>query len=164
LRRGQRPRTSGKRRIGMAGKGNKGWLPQLVMFGMIGVLNTLVDFGMFALLTWLSLHYAVAQTLAYLAGMANSYLLNNAITFRSQRRESSRSTGAALRRQLRFLVWNGVMLLLSIGMLSGAVQLLGWSAWLGKIVVTIFILGLNFYGSKRWVFAGDRSKKAVEPG
>jgi len=157
---------SGKQRTGMVVKRNKGWLLQLLMFGTIGVLNTLVDFGMFALLTWLSLHYVAAQGVAYLAGMANSYLLNNAITFRDQRQEADGRTKAkaALHRQLRFLIWNGAMLLLSIALLSGVVQLLGWSTWLGKIVVTILILGLNFYGSKRWVFAADRSKGNVENG
>ncbi|MDF2836917.1 MAG: GtrA family protein [Paenibacillus sp.] len=134
------------------------------MFGMIGVLNTAIDFGAFGLLTWLSVHYAVAQALSYIAGMVNSYLLNNAITFRSARSKESGGFASALRQQLRFLLWNGAMLALSIMLMSAAIGLLGWSAWLAKAAVTVFILGLNFYGSKKWVFTSARGANAAETG
>ncbi|MDQ6418346.1 GtrA family protein [Paenibacillus sp. LHD-117] len=141
----------------MAAKPRDSWFVQFVMFGAIGVLNTAIDFGMFALLTWLSFHYAAAQAIAYLAGMANSYLLNNAITFRSGSVAAGNGKPANWRRQLRFLVWNGVMLLLSIALMGVAVQLFDWSEWAAKLAVTLVILGLNFYGSKKWVFAPVRA-------
>lgn len=148
----------------MAGKRDRRWLLQFAMFGMVGVLNTAIDFAAFGLLTWLSVHYAIAQALSYLAGMVNSYLLNHAITFRSARNSESGGIASALRRQLRFLLWNGAMLLLSIGLMSAAVQLLGWTAWPAKAAVTVLILGLNFYGSKKWVFTPSRGPGAAETG
>jgi putative flippase GtrA len=148
----------------MADKRDRRWLLQFAIFGMVGVLNTAIDFGAFAVLTWLSVHFAVAQALSYLAGMVNSYLLNNAITFRSSRGRESGSAALGLRRQLRFLLWNGAMLLLSIALMSGAIGLLGWSEWVAKAAVTVFILGLNFYGSKKWVFTPARGANAAETG
>lgn len=148
----------------MADKRDRRWLLQFVMFGMVGVLNTAIDFGAFGLLTWLSVHYALAQALSYMAGMVNSYLLNNAITFRSARSKGSGGLAYALRRQLRFLLWNGAMLLLSIGLMSAAIQLFGWPTWSAKAAVTILILGLNFYGSKKWVFTPARGPGAAETG
>ncbi|MHA6483238.1 GtrA family protein [Paenibacillus sp. strain BS8-2] len=148
----------------MSGKGEKGWFLQLVIFGAVGVLNTAIDFGVFGLLTWLSVHYAAAQALSYLAGMLNSYLLNNAITFRSKSGEKARSFSSVLHRQLRFLIWNGAMLALSVGLMSASIRLLDWSEWMAKAVVTIVILGLNFYGSKKWVFTSASRPQVMENG
>lgn len=148
----------------MKGSRDRRWLLQFVLFGLVGALNTAVDFGIFALLTWLSVHYSAAQALSYFAGMVNSYLLNNGITFRSARSAGKEGLTASLRRQVRFLIWNGTMLLLSVALISGAVQLLEWSAWLAKIIVTILILGLNFYGSKKWVFNSARSVESAKMG
>ncbi|MFD0586408.1 GtrA family protein [Paenibacillus sp. GCM10027627] len=128
-------------------------------FSLIGLLNTAIDIGMFALLISFNVHYAAAQLAAYGAGMTNSYLMNSAITFRTAGRPETRAESWS--RKLRFLLWNGAMLTLSIILLSIATELFGLSEMAAKAVVTGLIVFLNFYGSKKWVFV---SKKAAESG
>lgn len=122
---------------------------QFFVFCIIGGLNTLIDMGVFMLLVLADVHYALAQTAAYGAGMANSYLMNRAFTFRA----ASVRMKDEWRRGLRFVAWNAAMLGLSVLLLALAAEWLLLREWIAKIIVTLLIVPLNFYGSKKWVFA-----------
>lgn len=126
-------------------------IKQVMSFGVIGVLNTLIDMAVFALLVFLHVHYAAAQLAAYGAGMTNSYFLNRAFTFRTE--PSLVNAAEERRRKLRFLAWNIGMLAVSILMLAIATDWLMWRELPAKAVVTALIVAVNFYGSKKWVFA-----------
>ncbi|MCR2804333.1 GtrA family protein [Paenibacillus soyae] len=132
---------------------------QIMSFGVIGVLNTLIDMAVFALLVFLNVHYAAAQLAAYGAGMTNSYFMNRAFTFRTDPSLVNRTEER--RRKLRFAAWNVAMLTLSILMLAVATDWLMWRELPAKAVVTALIVAVNFYGSKKWVFA---VKPAIERG
>jgi putative flippase GtrA len=63
------------------------WLIQAGKFLAVGVLNTLVDAGLYLALTrWMGLGgtLALAKALSYSAGVVNSYLWNRSWTFGSQ--------------------------------------------------------------------------------
>ncbi|MHA7964785.1 GtrA family protein [Paenibacillus sp. CAU 1782] len=141
----------------MYNSGKKDWVPQLFKFGLVGVLNTLIDFAVFTLLIVMSVHYALAQPVAYLAGMVNSYYMNRAFTFSARKRGQEISVPAARGgdwgRKLRFLIWNLVMLGLSVGLIALATEVAGLHEMVSKVLVTGLIVVLNFVGSKLWVFA-----------
>lgn len=141
----------------MYSSGKKDWVTQLFKFGLVGVLNTLIDFAVFTLLIVMSAHYVLAQPIAYLAGMANSYYMNRAFTFSARKRGEKVSAPAApggdWARKLRFLIWNLVMLGLSIGLMALATEVAGFHEMVSKVLVTGLIVVLNFVGSKLWVFA-----------
>ncbi|HIW31730.1 MAG TPA: GtrA family protein, partial [Candidatus Paenibacillus intestinavium] len=85
-------------------------MKQFIIFAIVGVSNTVVDFIIFWLLIQLSVHYIIANIVAYSIGMLNSYIWNNAITFRSNDRHRYI---IAVKRMIRFIIWNGCMLLVS---------------------------------------------------
>jgi putative flippase GtrA len=53
-------------------------------FGAVGVANTLVDVAAFAALLWAGLPLLAANTLGFVAGAANSYVMNGLVTFRDR--------------------------------------------------------------------------------
>jgi len=65
------------------------------------------------------------------------------------------------KRMLRFIIWNLCMLVVSLLLLILAAEWIGLHELIGKAIVTLLVVALNFYGSKRWVFAG---RKPVETG
>jgi putative flippase GtrA len=123
------------------------WLKQAVKFGAVGVLNTLVDLGLyFALTRWLGLAGlpVLAKGISYSAGILNSFLWNRNWTFRSQA-----STWKTL---VIFVLVN----LAGLGMNTGALQL-GLNVFhLTELVslglATGFTLAWNFLLSKFVVF------------
>ncbi|MFD0958314.1 GtrA family protein [Paenibacillus chungangensis] len=135
----------------------KGGIKQFILFCAIGLLNTAVDFIVFFILVWLSVHYAAAQAMAYLTGMVCSYMMNSAFTFRSRAEaRSADSRRERLFRKLRFAVWNMLMLSSSVGLIAVATDVAGWPQLWSKTVVTVIIVAINFYGSKRWVFRSEK--------
>lgn len=124
---------------------------EFIRFGLVGVMNTGVDFLVFTLLIALGMHYLAAQTMAYAAGTLNSYAVNKLWTFRGQgsARGDRRRLGGEL---LRFVALNGASLLLSLALLYLLKDGLGFPALLAKLLVTVCTVVVNYAGSKLWVF------------
>ena len=70
------------------------FMRKAVSFGMVGVVNTLFDFGMFWLFAWkLGLPLVGANTLSWIIAVSCSYVMNSMFTFAAEsgRRLSWRS-------------------------------------------------------------------------
>ncbi len=120
---------------------------QAVRFSLVGVINTLLDFSIFSLLTLAPLfaaHYVYAQAISYSLGVACSLVLNKLWTF--QQKEPMKP------RQIAFFL---LVNLAALGVSSGALnlyQLWGLAPMLAKILSVPFSLGVNFIGNKLFVF------------
>jgi len=126
---------------------------QFIIFSLVGVLNTVVDLVVYWLLLQLSIYYVIANILSYGAGMLNSYIWNNNVTFRSkgmkERTEGKKKSSAQI---WRFVIWNGITLLLSSIIIAVLIELVGWSELWSKLIATVIIVLVQFTGMKKWVF------------
>lgn len=121
---------------------------QAVKFGLVGVLNTVIDYAvysLFLLIPFFRRYYVVAQVAGYASGLINSLGLNKRWTF-AQRAPMTRMQLAA------FLLVNLAALLVSTLVLVAAQEMLGLNLYLGKIVATVFSMAVNFVGNKLIVF------------
>jgi putative flippase GtrA len=117
----------------------------VLRFGLVGVVNTAVDFAIFVLLyRWAGLDPLLANGMAFVLAVTNSYLLNHRWTFRRHNRALSFSGYA------RFVALNSGGLL--IGTL--AILLLGRLMPLefAKLIAAGLTLLWNFTTSKLFVF------------
>lgn len=146
---------------------NADTVQQLLRFCIVGVSNVAVSFMVF----YFSYHYlnfsaaaaalarilhagwhidpqfnaAAAYVVGYVAGMANSFLLNRTWTFRAG--------SGSLRQAHRFVIINLVGLAVSTGVMHGLVDLQHWPylpVWFGSIIL---VMAINFVGNKYWAFA-----------
>lgn len=123
------------------------------LFYGVGILNTLIDIGLFLLLSGaFHLEYLLAQVVSYTVGAANSYLLNRTFTFR--RKNPPHPLEA-----LRFAGVNAASLGLASLLLYLSQHLHGGLAS-AKVVATLLGALVNYAGNRYWVFAG--SVKAPE--
>lgn len=118
---------------------------QLFKFGIVGVLNTAVDFAVFTALTFSSLSYMPAQWISYSCGVANSYLWNRSWTFKRQEKRDPKEIA-------KFIGVNVITLLFSLLILNGLHAGLEMPLWISKLMATIVSVGLNYVGSRYWVF------------
>lgn len=131
-------------------------------FGIVGVMNTLVDFAVYTLLYLLGVPYRIAQCFSYAAGTLNSYILNKKWTFASDRTDKAEEAAVApiagigrridMAQALRFLIVNLVSLGVSLVLLGFLKERLDMNAIIAKVLVTVVTTLLNFAGSKLWVF------------
>lgn len=118
----------------------------MAKFALVGVLNTGVDFAVFAVLA-LALRVPVpgAHALAYGAGVLNSYVWNRFWTFRAAGRPHAAEWWRfAAVQAVSFGCATAVLLLLAQGG--------GWHPVAAKAVSIAASLALNYAGSRWWVF------------
>lgn len=120
----------------------RGDIIQFVKFNIVGLLNTLVDMAVFALLNSLGLFYVVAQIISYGAGTANSFVLNSNITFKDRKR--SKEEGFDHRQLLRFIILNLVVLGISLLLMSLLIDRLGLQELVSKVLATFVTVIINF--------------------
>lgn len=116
----------------------------LLRFGTVGAGNTLIDFGVFFLLTALNVPYLIAQVCSYTAGILNSYTWNRTWTFRITEKVRGQEI-------IRFLIINlaasGITFLLLYGLQKAGLSLVS-----SKVIATVGGMVINFIGNRLWVF------------
>lgn len=122
---------------------------RLIKFGIIGILNTAIDFFLFIffvqILHW---HILPANIFSYSAGILNSFVMNKIWTFRD-RRPFSRS----LNPFIRFIIINLSSLILS----TFIVWLLNqyFHAVVSKVISIVITFIWNFTFSRLFVFLSN---------
>ncbi len=118
---------------------------RVIKFGLVGCVNTLVDFLCYsAALGLLKLSPGRSQIIGYCCGIACSFLLNRRFTFRDGER---RLWGQII----LFLVVNLCTLGLSVLGIN-ALTALGVNGYLAKLPVTALVMVCNYLGYKHIVF------------
>lgn len=120
-------------------------LRRLISFGMVGGLNTLLDYAVFTVLYELAhLGAGAAQAAGYMAGSVCGYLLNSNITFREGKG----------RTRAQFIQYVGVDLAL-LAVSTAAMEYFegrGLNAYVVKIAMTAAIMLLHYVIYKYFVF------------
>jgi putative flippase GtrA len=142
-------------KVGMRMK-NLRELRTFMTFALVGIMNTLIDWGIFWLTYSLAeMHYLVAQTLAYACGMINSYVLNKSWTFKVKNKANPVETG-------KFVAVNVICLSLSYLLLYGWNSFVGEYMLIGKAAVTAVLMVLNYLLSKQWVFKTNEESASMQ--
>lgn len=119
---------------------------QVIKFGLVGLVNTAVDFAVFVLLTKaVDLNSTISHAISYSCGVLNSYFLNRKWTFK----QKSKSHPMEF---FKFLLVNLVSLGLSTLVLNYLEIEAGISVYVAKLGATLCSMLVNFIGSKLVVF------------
>jgi putative flippase GtrA len=126
----------------------------LARFVVVGCANFVVSFAAFyASYRFMPLddstgRGAVANVLAYAAGMINSFLLNRIWTFRAE--------GQVVAHAFKFVVLNAATLVASTGLVFALVDWAGLPPLAVWLPLTLAILTAHYLGMKHWAFAESR--------
>jgi putative flippase GtrA len=121
----------------------------MAKFAFVGVMNTGVDFAIFAALVYgLRSPTVWAQTVSYLCAFLNSYVWNRSWTFRSSGRIDAREL-------VRFGAVNAMSFLLTTAALLAMQKGWGWNPLAAKAASVAVSLAVNYTGSRLWVFRGE---------
>ncbi len=119
-------------------------LKQLVRFNIVGVLNTLLTYGIYSGLVYLGVHHLAAVAIEYAFGIVFSYLLNKRFTF-AVRGGGSRMFGRMLLAYVPTLLLNALLLWLLVDRLH-------WNKYVGQAVALGFVSVLSFVAQRAFVF------------
>lgn len=113
-------------------------------FLMVGGINTAVGYGAYALLLFFGMQYLVANTLATIIGVINSYLWNRLFTFKSKNK--------ALGEMVRFVLVYLVSYCASMLFLYLIVGKLGLNTYLAGILNIVLTTTVSWFGHKNFSF------------
>lgn len=119
---------------------------QFMKFGMVGVLNTSIDFALFTVFySLLHVHYLLANVISFCIAVTNSYILNRRWTFRSD-------NPAWRTEAIKFLIVNLISLGLSEILLFVIVEHFHVHKMVGKVMAIGVVLCWNYFGTRFWAF------------
>ena len=127
---------------------NKYWdmIVKFIKFNIVGVMNTALDLGIFALLTWMGIGEGLAKTVSYSCGVLNSYFWNSRWTFKQEHKKSAREF-------LLFILVNLVSYAVARIVLQGSLTWLHIeNANIRNLIATPASVIVNFIGNRLFVF------------
>lgn len=115
-----------------------------VLYCVIGVVNTGVDFGVFSFLRFLGLHYLIANIISYHCGIICSFFLNRYYNFKIKDKP--------MRRFLSFYAISLVAVAVSEGLLYLFVNVMSMNDLVAKLISMVIIAIGQFMFVKRFTF------------
>jgi len=119
----------------------------LFKFGIVGMLNTAVDFLVFTILNLVGVNYGVAQVAGYSSGTLNSYVFNKFWTFKNI--GNNKKTHQEV---TQFIVVNLFSLALTEIGLMLLINKANLNIYIAKIIVILLAQCVNYFSYKLWVF------------
>ena len=118
---------------------------RFVKFGMVGVLNTLVNWSIFFILETCGVYYILANIISYSLSTIHSYLWNTLWVFKYKDKASTDNT-------FKFIVLNIIGLCLNTGILYVLVDFFNLNKLFALIITTAIVMIINYAVNKVWVF------------
>lgn len=115
---------------------------QMFRYLFVGGLSFLVDYGVLYLLTVNGLNYLISATVSFVLGLVVNFILSKIFVFKSQANVNS------FFEFVTYGVIGLVGLFLTDLLMYIFTSLMGIYFMISKIIVTIIVLGWNFFGRK----------------
>lgn len=117
---------------------------QFIKFGLVGISNTIVGFGVYYLLYYCGVHYLIANILSWLISVFNAFYWNNKYVF-----QAGSSWWKTL---LRTYISYGASLIISTMMMYVLVALIHISPVIAPVICLVVTIPMNFILNKFWAF------------
>ena len=121
-------------------------LKKFIKFGITGVLNTAIDFLIYAFCCEiLKLDPKIAKVISQTAAIINSYFVNKNWTFQKRKNYNKSEI-------LKFLLVNGGSLIINYAGMYIFYNILGLNKYLCLIPLAVITVSVNYFGNKMFVF------------
>ncbi|MGV8152173.1 MAG: GtrA family protein [Candidatus Nanoarchaeia archaeon] len=122
-------------------------IKQFIKFGIVGVINTLINLLVLWILSeYFGVYYMIAAILAFIAAVTNSFVLNKIWTFEESLGHKKYS------RYLKFFIVSVFALLVNLAVLYVLVEYFKFWYIYAQLIGIIGNLIINFAGNKLWTF------------
>ncbi|MCL2442237.1 MAG: GtrA family protein [Treponema sp.] len=124
-------------------------LIQFIKFSLVGLSNTLISYIIYVLLVFLGVHYIIANIIAFIIGVANSFFWNHRFVFKDET-GGKRSLIKSLIKTYISYTFTGVIV--ANFLLYILIDLFGISEYIAPLFCLIVTVPLNYILNKMWAF------------
>ena len=126
-------------------------LIKLIRFSIVGVGNTLVNWGIFFILNAFGVYYIISNIIAYIIATINSYIWNSLWVFKY-------GQGLDINTSVKFFILNLVGLTVNTTIMYILVDILNFNKFIALVIASVLVVMMNYTINKLWVF---KEKKVV---
>jgi len=119
-------------------------LKQIIKFGIVGGLAFLIDYSIFALLTFIGIHYLLAQLISFSISLAFNYCASIKWVFDT----NSKSSNALL---IIFVFLSIIGLIINEILLYIGIDIIGINELITKLFSTLIVMIYNFITRKKFI-------------
>lgn len=134
-------------------------LLQFIKFGIVGFLNTIISYVIYALLTYLGVYYVISNIIGFIASVLNSFFWNNRYVFKKSDDEKRNPWWTLVK---TFLAYSSTGLVLANVLLVLFVDKLEISKYIAPTIILVVTIPLNFLINKFWSFKTMKVKNNDE--
>ncbi len=121
---------------------------ETILYLVFGVLTTAVNYTVYYFCRFLDIDYKIANVIAWIFAVIFAFITNKLFVFESKSRQAS-----VLMRELALFAGARVFsLLIEEGFLLFTVEVLGGSDRLMKLIAAVFVVIINYFFSKFFIF------------
>lgn len=136
-------------------------ITEFIRFAIVGGIGTVVDFGIYALLTrGFTVYYVISRAASVMVAILNNFLLNKYWTFKKGR--SGRGTSESI----KFFIVSILNIVLNLGIMVSIIEFTPSEKFFGQyedffaIAAAIaIVLFSNYFGNKYWTFKDSTPQK-----
>ena len=132
---------------------------QFIKFGIVGLSNTVISYGIYVVLTFIGVQYVFANIIAFVISVLNSFFWNNRFVFKKKNSENRNPWWSLIK---TFLTYGLTGLVLSNILLIAFVELFNISKYLAPLLILIITVPLNFFINKFWAFRTEKNTKETQ--
>lgn len=127
---------------------------ETILYTVFGVLTSVENIVMFAVLLKLGMAYRIANIITLITVKLTAYLCNKNFVFKSH----CSSFSELLKEFGRFVFWRGATMLLDYFGLIFLVEIVDMPKLIGKVIMTVFVIAVNYITGKRHVFKHSQNQ------
>ncbi len=131
-------------------------ISQFIKFSLVGVSNTAISYGTYALLTYIGCPYVISNIIAFIVSVLNSFFWNNRYVFKKNDGEHRNPWWTLAK---TFLAYGSTGLILSNILLVLFVEKFNMNKYIAPLLILIITIPLNFVINKFWAFRTDKKNK-----
>lgn len=134
---------------------NKIFNKETILYGIFGVLTTVLNIGLYEVLIKFSMNYKSANFITLIVTKFVAYIVNKLFVF-----ESKTENFTELCKEFgRYVVTRGATMLIDYFGLILLVDFLGYNKSICKYITTIMVVIINYFLGKKHVFVSNDSSK-----
>ncbi len=136
-------------------------LIQFVKFGLVGVSNTAISYGLYLLFVLWGMHYEVANFVSFSISVVNAFYWNNKYVFKVQSEDEVRPKWWIMFIKT-YISYAGTGLLLTGILLALFVERMNINEKLAPIISLIITVPSNYFLNKLWAFKSKRKQDSQD--
>lgn len=127
------------------------WLSQFINFSMVGIINMVLSYAIYAFLIYLSVHPQIANQIAFWLSVLNGYLLNKFWVFEAKTKQKSAS------QLLKYVITYAFNNVLGIFLLWLYIDILHLNAYIAPFISLPITIPMNYCINKFWIFKKSKT-------